>query len=926
MEPFLQQVAHRIATTHPKDTDRVLVVFNNNRSKRFFLNEFKRICQLSFLPTVKTIDELVSDLGALEIVPAEFLLFELYDIHIQLGGPDRKYKTFEDFISFGDLMVGDFSEIDQYMVDARRLFSHIHDEKQLGEWHIDGTSLTPFQQDYLDFYRSLYEYYTRLRERLLKQNKAYNGMAYRHVAEHIAQLADPTRWQALYFVGFNAMSECERIIIKHYQSLGIGHLLTDYDAYYLAEEQEAGLFLRKHLDEFPELRPSPHSIFAEGNRKVHIVECPENIMQCKFAGQILSTPSTANTALVLADESLLMPALGALPEEVGANKVNISMGYAYANSMMYAMTLKVLSLYKQKTARGYYYTDVLALLSDYSIASLAEAYDLHHRIARRMHADNLIRCTAADIAGLLPEQLRFLLPDETPSPKSCIALLRQLASLIAGSDLLVADGKERQALGSLSEVLANLDALLSTYPFVANIDTLEKIYTRIARRHQIALIGEPLSGLQILGVLETRNLDFDRVILLSAGEGIIPSGRSGNTLVPQHLKVHYGLPTYFEKDSVYAYNFYHLLQRATEVYLVYSSESEGLGKGEPSRFLRQVESELAPRFGIKIDHYVVGADTTLTTGTPPTLGRKTDAIMQRLIQLASKGLSPTSFADFIDCPLKYYFARVLDINERRTLDEELNAADLGDAVHNVLQHIYQPLLHQPLHEADLTSALDQLPSLVQAEFKHLYSHGRTAEGHNRFLYSVAESQLKHILQNEIATLRDGHTLQIEATEEEITPHIITTTPNGSPVYLQGKVDRVDIFDGQLRVIDYKTGALDDKEITFADPMPSKWLQLMWYALVYTKSHPLPSGHLTLSTGIYPLRHLRSDVRLAHWDGDTCITPDRLTLFEQMLRDKVDELMNPDINFIATPRRYAWNSKRTTCDYCSARSFCDSAMR
>ncbi|MDY6371895.1 MAG: PD-(D/E)XK nuclease family protein [Bacteroidales bacterium] len=918
MVPFLHQVAQRIADAYPKDTDRVLVVFNNNRSKRFFINEFERLGRLMFLPTVKTIDELVSDLGELEVVPNEFLLFELYDIHVQLGGPERKYNTFEDFISFGDLMVGDFSEIDQYMVDARRLFSHIHDEKELGEWKVDGSALTPFQVDYLDFYRSLFDYYSLLRERLLKQHKAYNGMAYRHVAEHISTLATPDRWQAVYFIGFNAMSECERLIISHYQHLGIGHLLTDYDAYYLADEQEAGLFLRRHKEHFPELQPPAQSVFAEGTRKIHLVECPENIMQCKFAGHVLSGGSTSGTALVLADESLLMPALGALPEEVGANKVNISMGYAFADSMVHALALKVLSLYRRKSPRGYYHADVLALAADHHIAAFAGTGDFHRRLEHHLQANNIIRCTAADLVDLLPEQLRFLLPDESPAPQDCVDLLQRLASLIAQSDILATDGKERQALGSLNEVLANLHSLLISYPFVTNIETLEKVYTRIARRHQIALVGEPMSGLQILGVLETRNLDFDRVILLSANEGVIPGGRSGNTLVPQHLKVHYGLPTYYEKDSVYAYNFYHLLQRASEVYLVYSSESEAMGKGEPSRFLRQVETELAPRFGIEVDHIVVGANTALTAGTPPTLGRKTDAVMRRLCEMGAKGLFPTSFADFIDCPLKFYFARLLGISERRALDEELDAADLGDAVHNVLQHIYQPLLHQPLREADIQAALELLPTLLQTEFDRLYSHGRTAEGHNRFLYSVAESQLGHLLENELATLRGGHTLQIEATEENITPYAILTAPDGSPVNIKGKVDRVDIYDGRLRVIDYKTGSLDDKEITFANPMPGKWLQLMWYALVYTKSHPLPAAHASLLAGIYPLRNLRSDVRLARWDADTAITPDRLDLFEQMLRDKIEELMNPEQDFVATP-------SKTACKYCPAKTFCDSKM-
>ena len=186
METFLKQVARRIADTHPNDTDRVLVVFNNRRSLRFFQRRFVSLGRTMFLPRTMSIDDLVAELGGLKIVPNEFLLFELYSIHVELEGEERKYKTFDEFISFGDLMLGDFSELDQYCVDAADLFGNLHDLKAIGEWDIEGSELTPFQRDYLHFYRSLYEYYRRLHERLAAQGKAYGGMAYRQVAENIS--------------------------------------------------------------------------------------------------------------------------------------------------------------------------------------------------------------------------------------------------------------------------------------------------------------------------------------------------------------------------------------------------------------------------------------------------------------------------------------------------------------------------------------------------------------------------------------------------------------------------------------------------------------------------------------------------------------------------------------------------------------------
>ncbi|MGX8713573.1 MAG: PD-(D/E)XK nuclease family protein [bacterium] len=934
MDTYLKQIAHRIVTDHPQDTDRVLVVFNNNRSKRFFTKQFEGMGKAVFLPKVMAIDELITELGGLEIVPNEFLLFELYAIHVELGGTGRKYQTFEEFISFGDLMMSDFSEIDQYCVDARLIFDNLHSLKAIGEWDIGGTGLTEFQRKYLEFYRSLYEYYTRLHARLLAQGKAYGGMAYREVAERMEKgemrrekgegSGEKGEWEAVYFVGFNALSKCEEKIIGEFVRRGIGHLLADSDPYYLEPNQEAGYFLEKHMDDFPELRPTGPSLFGIGEKKVTLVDCPENILQCKYAGQLLAEhpewldPQEAeSTAIVLADEGLLIPTLNALPDTGSNYNVNITMGYAFADSMVHALILKLFTLYQQHSQRGYYHSDLVEVLSDRFVSHLLDIPQLRHRAERILQRDNRIRCKGDEVVAMLgeagataPEKLRFLFPDADPSPTETLLILKQLAAEIVGCGILDSNRKEKQAVGSLVEVLDNMATLMEAYPYVENLETLERIYTRIAQRHSIALIGEPLSGLQILGMLETRNLDFKRVILLSANEGVLPSGRSDNTLIPHELKCHFGLPTYVEKDSVYAYHFYHLLQRAEKVYLLYSSESDGMGKGEASRFLRQVESELAPRFGIEVKYLTVKTDAALTHPTPQTEVTKGEAVMQRLKSMAQRGLSPTSFVDYIECPLKYYYARVLSIQETLDASEDLDASQLGDCIHKILENIYRPHLGQPLRAAILQDALDRLPTLMEEGFEELYAGGRNSEGRNRFLYSVAETQLRHILENELATLKRGSRLTVLQVEENIDGHTISDSVN-----LKGKIDRVDLLDGRLRIVDYKTGRLDKKEIAYSDgdeAMPGKWLQLMWYALLYCRKHH-PTEAVT--AGIYPLRNLRSDVKTATWNGSEEISPEQLESFETILRERTAELMDPTVPFVPTPSADA-------CRYCPASTFCN----
>lgn len=925
METFLKQTARQILAAHPKDTDRVLVVFNNHRSELFMRRAFERLSaeegRTYFLPQLTVIDDLVADLGGMKIVANEFLLFELYRIHVEIGGEERKYRTFEEFMAFGDMMLSDFSEIDRYCVDARDLFVNLHDLKAIGEWNIESPELSPFQRSYLEFYHSLYDYYRLLREHLSARGEAYSGMAYRYVADNIFRLADGCRYTKIYFVGFNAISECERRIIAEYSRRGIGMLVTDGDSYYYDDEmQEAGYFLRKHSADFSELGHYGPSHFGQGRKKITIVECPEAVLQCKYAGHLLSEHSdwlddSESTAVVLADESLLIPMLNALPEATKPYKVNVSMGFAFADSSVNTTVLRLLSLYRQANAKGYFHSDVVEVMSDYLIGTMLGRRNLRPSITAYLERENRIRCNAAEVSAFLgTDQVAFLFPEKVPTTDEVLALLRQMAAALVASGVLENNKKEKQALGALVEILDYFEQLQADYGFITDLSTLEKVYTRIAQRHSIAFLGKPLSGLQILGMLETRNLDFRRIIVLSANEGVLPSGRSQGTLIPYELQRTFHLPTYDEKDSVYAYNFYRLLQRAEEVYLLYSSTAEAMGKGEESRFVKQVRSELVQRFpnNIEVHEAVAGAPAALTRPEPLAVGIKDEAVMARLVELAEKGFSPTALGTYVECPLRYYYNYVLDVEKPEALQEDLDASQLGSGVHKALEVIYSKYMGRPVESQGLKAALADLPRLMQDAFEELYSHGRSSDGRNRFLYSVGESQVRSLLQKEIALIEGGARIEIVALEKEI------SMPLSAGVNVKGFVDRIDRVDGVLRVTDYKTGRVLDEDIAVSradlddgKPMPRKWLQLMCYALIY--NHLYPSDEAIVA-GIHPLGNFQSGVRMATIDGSEKIFPPDLADFRQRLEALTTEIMDP-------ARCFDVPEKPVGCGYCPAASFC-----
>ena len=924
MESFLAEVARDLRQRHPHDLDRVTVVFNNRRSGLFLRRQFAGMSDTPFfLPRIVGFDDLVADLGGLETVPNELLLFELFDIHSHIDNPGRRFETFEDFIAFGDTLLSDFSQIDLYGVDAHRLFSNLHDIKVLGEWDIESTVLTPFQQQYLRFYASLYEYYDRLHRRLIDQQKAYSGMAYRHVAENIDTLAWRLDCDEVCFVGFNALSTCEERIISHFVHHGIGRLYADGDAYYYDDtNQEAGHFLRRLATKYDGIGPFPNH-FGKGKKNITLVSCPEPLLQCKYAGHLLQSPyprDMEQTALVLGDESLLLPVLNSLPETI--RTANITMGYPLIETSSHALMLNIFSLHSRRHGKYFYHQDINAILSDYCISRLLGVPDMHTRLSHILSQQHIVYADTEEIHSILdglggrPDILDFLFTPEPPNPDTFLQASRRLVVDIYDHHILDANPRELEALGCLLQTLDYFIDLQTQYHFVDTLSVLQKIYTRLARRRSVAFYGEPLSGLQILGMLETRNLDFRKVIILSANEGVMPAGNNDNSLIPYNLKTAFGLPTYHEKDAVYAYNFYRLLQRAEEVYLLYSTDTEGFGKGEPSRFLLQMRHELVRRLpdNVTLREEVVEATNTADLHPFTQSQSKEETILRRLDEMAAYGFSPSALNKYRACPMKFYYENVLGLREVDEVNEDLAQSDLGTCIHAVLQEAYSRDSDRHTRPETLQGVLDNLDDILHQVLVEQFSHGRSHLGRNHFLESVAKKQIVSFLQGEIRRLKGGERLEIVGLEQSL-GHALTV--NGRNVRIIGTADRIDRANGSLRIIDYKSGKVEERdlrvdasEVDLLD-VKDKWFQVVLYAWLYARS--VGSTESCLS-GIQPLGRLDSPLLTVTWGGQDYLTPELLTLFEEKLTQMISDLMNPAIPFEARPGC-------DLCAYCPFKETC-----
>lgn len=942
METFLHKIAQLLLQQHGNDLSKICVVFNNRRPGLFLRKHLsEQAPQSFFLPVTMGMDDIVCNICQLEIIPKEYLLFELYDIHRNLSKGATETESFEQFLSFGETMLNDFSEIDLYLADAAQLFGNLYELKSIGEWDISGTPLTPFQQNYLKFYHSLYDHYTQLNQRLKQQGKAYSGMAYRESANKINQYTFP--YQHIYFVGFNTLSTSEETIIQTLQRQGIATLLCDGDAYYFNNpQQEAGRFLRQLAKKYDTIRDFPNH-FATESKKITIVSSSEDLMQVKYAGDLLRKivvdnnhleQSLQDTAIVLADENLLVPMLHSLPDSIPS--VNVTMGYPLEYTAIHTLTLKLLSACKNMRQQQLYRNDIVDILSDTYANALTQKStsrnSLQHYLLKqqKIHLDKNDLQSLSDTLQIDTTWMMPLYSISNDHPERLLNYLNTLVQQLQQTSLVASNKKEAVALIEYSKLIDHFTELQHRFGFIDRIETLEHIYARMVRRIKISFYGEPLQGLQILGMLETRNLDFKRIILLSANEGILPTGRQDNTLIPFHLKTAdpFHLPTHEEKDAIYANHFYQLIQRAEEVYIVYSNQTDTSRKGEASRFVKQLQNELARDYpNIHIQQQIIQPqlDDTIETPTASSI-HKSKPILQRIEQLSAIGFSPSALNTYRNCSLKYYYQHILRIKETDDLTDSLDSPRFGTLVHNVLHELYTPLLNQPLQAEHFHNLRTQVDNLLHQHFSSM-GEENTTHGKTYLQQRVARKQILHLIDCDIKTIESGSNLQILALEKKLECSI--KHPNGKSIKLIGTADRIDLIDRHIRIIDYKTGKVKSKDLENTSEkiaecdLSDKSFQVLMYSWLYLhdENHPTNDKKITeaIESGIYPIGDLRIGFLPVHWDNQSYISLEQIESIGDILCQLTLEITDSCIPFQAT-------DDHKNCNFCPYQNICSKQKR
>jgi ATP-dependent helicase/nuclease subunit B len=767
-------------------------------------------------------------------------------------------------------------------------------------------------------------------------------------------------WDFVYFTGFNALNQAEETIIQSLIKKRKADVLWDADTYYLENRNhEAGMFLRKYrsqwgLKEFTFVG----DYFSISKKTINLYGVAKSVNQAKLAGNILKSFPQEDypehtTAVVLANEDLLLPVLNSIPANVG--KVNITMGLPIRKTTVYGLFDAFFQLHittlRMKSARpgmksAFYFKDLVRffrhpainlLMQQLSPVFSPEAFvnKIYQSKKTFLYFETLAEMSS--IQEAFSKQFATWFNGFATEPSLILPALHELSQSLDSAFRNKADADRTaiettpwftdfEALYSINVVIRKLDTFVSRQKKLNDLRIMFMLFQAMMRESKLVLSGEPLAGLQIMGMLETRNLDFKNLIILSANEDILPAAKSNTSLIPFDLKAYFGMPVYKEKDAIYAYHFYRLLQRAENIHIIYNTQTQDMGSSEKSRFLTQLQMEMPswnPNIIIqeKIIPLPPAKDETDHEISIP----KTDEIFDSLQLINEKGFSPTTLIHYIKCPLLFYFRHIAGIKETIVPEETIQANTLGTVVHEVLEQLYKDegLIGEIILPEHIDRMLKRIVSVTAQKFEDIYKGGDITTGKNLLLSRVAARYVRNFLLYEktliIGLQEENSTLQYIKSEEQLCVDI--PMPAGN-IRFRGFADRIDLFANTFRIIDYKTGKVEKEELKFKewpdiiqDTHLGKSFQLMMYAMLYSRQYGIPSN---LSPGIISFRSLAEGMfTLTTPENKETGIIDEITIdhFEEQLQNLMDEIYDVNTPFTRT-------KDENNCANCDFRVVCN----
>jgi hypothetical protein len=934
MDTFVKKIVDYITEQQLDYKDLSIVVPSERMIAYIHAQLFEASGKPVLAPQIISIDRWVQKLVPFAVMDKTQLILELYDVFSQ-NPVNNNDMGFDKFLTWGQMLLSDFDEIDRYEVNPEQLFKNLRDVKDIEQWSFNSEELSQGQLQFMAFWDKLGPYYQALSKRLEEENILTKGKAYRYLAQHIKQIFGENQQSKLIFAGFNAMSASELSIFKQLHKLGRAHVLMDSDAYYFEDKiHEAGRFHRD-LCTTLEVKTLPfiENRLMQKSLSIQLVECSQRTTQAQVIGTELlklNQNELNQTLLLLADEGLLNSMVQNLPAQI--KQANITVGLPLKQTALRSWVELLFNLQESIIRKGnavIYHRDftqlihhpfVLGLLPDNDRKQL---YTLENKLiaAKKFYfkRDNLsANETFTKIINAL----------FTPWESNWNLALQQIQLLneLFDQQLRAEHELERAIIQRFSHSIVPFQNTLSKQKAPSmSLQTFKLLLNSQWATTTVAYYGNPIDGLQIMGLLETRGLDFKNIYVLGLNEGVMPPQNPINSLIPMDLRRYYGLPTPREKQGLFAHHFYRLLHGAENVFITYSSASETVGSTEPSRYIQQLELELAkenPAIQITKYYYASGNKERIEGKRV----NKDQHIVDKLFSLFESGISYSFLNTFITCPLDFYYKYIVGLRDDEELEENVQSNTFGSIVHFVLEKLFADFYDKDTDRPtrlvtvnDLNQMKQQVVPLLEKGFSEQFSEDASTwkTGVNHLSFEVAKKLVLKYLDKEINQLTQNpdkalFILGLEKRLEHLVSFPLLTSNDEVSIKIKGFCDRIEQLDGKVRILDFKTGTASTSKLKLTDkfnvesiknPDNKFLMQLMSYQYLYFQNKKVMPD-----VGIYSLINMKESPMFASFPDDWS-SDELIQLYEKILHEILAEMVNTGMPF-------EHNKNSMYCKYCN----------
>lgn len=969
MKHFLHELGHQICEKY-RSFDKLTIVFPNRRAIIYFRKHLSsQLTRPAFAPRMLTIEDYFASLSNLVVPDKLDLIYRLYEVYNEVVldrnlSKDGEPEPFHEFYFWGEMLLRDFDEIDKYLVEAKHLFQDLRYQKELDSsfdyltpeqldflrnfWGTFDQHLTENKKKFLTVWNKLFLLYEAFREMLLKDKLGYEGMMQRCVVEKISEVLKEGSSRVV-FAGFNALTKAEEKLISFHVQQGLSDVYWDIDEYYLNDnKQEAGKFFREYQNHpvlgktFPDDVPANFASGLHGNdnigkKSIRVFGAAHPVSQTKLMAQVLEEElkkgmDPENSIIVLPDENLLLPVLHSVSGHV--EKLNVTMGFPIGATPVFNLIELLIELQIHRKGLDFNHKQVLALLGHPYI--IAEEAGVANAKRKEILTANWVYIPS----GYLASETHLHRLIFSSEQKGLLSYLREIINAVANLKAITEFDKEyllyfiklfnkiEGITGESYHISLGIADASRKQPktLINSLKAFLRLFRQLVQTFRIPFSGEPLKGLQVMGVLETRNLDFKNVFILSLNEGSFPSFGGKSSYIPFSIRKAYSLPTAEHQDAMYAYLFYRILQRSENIFLFYNTETDVLGQGESSRYLKQLMYEGRLPMERQVLH-----DPIQPSLISPVLIAKDEKVMEALAKLSEgnvkfKGISPSALNTYIECRLRFYLRHVAKVREPDEVEEDLDARVLGNFLHLVMEKFYRSLQQKKKNNQvevrDFDNAVAIVDTLIDEVFIRSYhlEPGKPVEyeGQRLVVREVVKSFAHRILKMDKAYAP----FHIELLEQGGLDYEVNLNRYPGKVIVSGKIDRVDRKGDLIRVIDYKTGKdrLDFENVESLFRRDNKRnkaaFQTILYALLYKSNSSRNSAGKVVPGLINRMNLFDDDFKFGFKMGKDFLenADPLLPEFQNYLKELLEELFDPEIPFDQT-------KDVEFCKFCSYQHIC-----